>query len=48
MIYHALEKAGHLHGKASGLAMGAGKERLIFSIAREVQSVIATDLYLPD
>lgn len=48
MIYHALEKAGHLHGKASGLAMGAGKERLIFSIAREVQNVIATDLYLPD
>ena len=48
MIYHALEKAGHLNGKANGLAMGAGKERLIFSIAREVQSVIATDLYLPD
>jgi len=48
MIYHALERAGHLHGKASGLAMGAGKERLIFSIAREVQNVIATDLYLPD
>jgi len=48
MIFRALQKKGKLHGEAVGLAMGAGTERLIYSIARIAKKTVVTDLYLPD
>ncbi|MGH8241718.1 MAG: class I SAM-dependent methyltransferase [Steroidobacteraceae bacterium] len=48
MIFRALQKKGKLRGDAEGLAMGAGTERLIYSIARIARRTVVTDLYLPD
>jgi SAM-dependent methyltransferase len=45
MIYHALEESGVLHPEARGMAFGAGRERLLFALARRVRHVLATDLY---
>lgn len=47
-IYRALRLKGKLHAEASGLAMGAGTERLIYAIAPKVAKTLVTDLYLPD
>ena len=48
MIFLALHQAGKLNPNARGLAMGAGTERLIYSIAEVVGEAVVTDLYLPD
>ena len=48
MIFRALQKKGKLHAEAEGLAMGAGTERLIYSIARHARRTVVTDLYTPD
>lgn len=48
MIFRALKQKGALHANAEGLAMGAGTERLIYSIARIARKTTVTDLYLPD
>ena len=48
MIFRALQKKEKLHGDAEGLAMGAGTERLIYSIARHARKTVVTDLYTPD
>jgi SAM-dependent methyltransferase len=48
MIFRALQQKGKLHDKADGLAMGAGTERLIYSIARIARKTTVTDLYLPN
>ena len=48
MIFRALQKKGKLHAEAGGLAMGAGTERLIYSIARHARRTVVTDLYTPD
>jgi SAM-dependent methyltransferase len=48
MIFRALRKKGKLHAEAHGLAMGAGTERLIYSIARHAGKTVVTDLYTPD
>jgi SAM-dependent methyltransferase len=48
MIFLALHQAGKLNPSARGLAMGAGKERLIFSVAEHVRETVVTDLYGPD
>ena len=48
MIFRALQKKGKLHAEAEGLAMGAGTERLIYSIARHARRTVVTDLYTPN
>jgi SAM-dependent methyltransferase len=48
MIYLALAKNGKLVPDATGLAMGAGTERLIYAVAPRVNKAVITDLYLPD
>jgi hypothetical protein len=45
IIFDRLQKAGVLHEDASGLALGAGRERLLYSLANHVQRIWATDLY---
>ena len=45
MILLALRRAGALRPDAVGLSMGAGKERLLYAVARSVRRVVATDLY---
>lgn len=47
MIFLALRKLGFLNGECVGLSMGAGKERLMYSIARHVRHLTVTDLYNP-
>ncbi len=48
IIYLALEEAGVLNKNSTGIAFGAGKERLLYSVARRVKKLIATDLYNVD
>lgn len=48
MLFLALAREGKLHPEATGLGLGAGTERLIFSIADVVGRVVATDLYGQD
>lgn len=45
MILLALRRRGALRPDAVGLSMGAGKERLLYAVARSVRRVVATDLY---
>lgn len=47
-IYRALRLKGKINPEATGLAMGAGTERLIYAIAPKVHKTLVTDLYLPD
>ena len=47
MILLALRRLGALRPDAVGLSMGAGKERLLYAVARSVRRVVATDLYDP-
>lgn len=47
-IYAALDDLGVLHETAEGVAFGAGKERLIYSVAERVKKITATDLYQKD
>ena len=48
MIHMALEARGVLHETSRGLAFGAGRERLVFSLANRVGHLLATDLYKED
>ncbi|WP_275782507.1 class I SAM-dependent methyltransferase [Pararhizobium gei] len=48
MIFRALRQKGKIRPDAHGLAMGAGTERLIYTIVPRVAKTIVTDLYLPD
>lgn len=48
MIFLALAREGKLRPEAVGLGLGVGTERLIFSLARMVRHVVATDLYAQD
>jgi hypothetical protein len=48
LIFLALHQAKKLNRSARGLAMGAGTERLIYSIAELVGEAVITDLYHPD
>jgi len=45
MIYRALEAAGALRPDARGIVFGAGREPLIFALARRVGHLLVTDLY---
>ncbi|MCB1582667.1 MAG: class I SAM-dependent methyltransferase [Marinicella sp.] len=45
MIFRVLHEAGMLNGNSTGIAFGAGKERLIYSVMEKVKKLIATDLY---
>lgn len=47
MIYRALEAAGVLRPDARGIVFGAGREPLIFALARRVGHLLVTDLYDP-
>lgn len=46
VIYLNLLKYGKLNKEAVGASFGAGRERLIFDISKEVKSLLATDLYV--
>ncbi|RMF58202.1 MAG: class I SAM-dependent methyltransferase [Calditrichaeota bacterium] len=45
MIFHTLEKLGYLHGSSTGLSMGGGNERVLYSIAKHIKKLVVTDLY---
>ncbi len=45
MIYLALEKLGYLNDYKTGLSMGGGCERVLYSIANKVKKLYVTDLY---
>ncbi len=44
-IFRALKHNGKLHSKSKGLSVGGGVERLLYSIAPHVGSLLVTDLY---
>jgi len=46
VIYLNLLKYGKLNKNAVGASFGAGRERLIFDVSKEVKELIATDLYV--
>lgn len=48
MIYRVLNDAGLLNDSSTGIAFGAGKERLIYSVMQKVKKLVATDLYDED
>lgn len=48
MLFKALFEAGKLTPDAVGIGMGAGTERLIYTLAEQVKKVVVTDLYEPD
>lgn len=43
--FHALDSRGYLDGSKRGLAMGAGREPLIFPVSERSNGLIVTDLY---
>jgi len=45
MIFHALRTRGMLEDNKVGLSMGSGNELVLYSIARKVKHLTATDLY---
>ena len=45
MIFLALRKLGYLNEESTGLSMGGGNERVLYSIARHVKKLFVTDLY---
>jgi SAM-dependent methyltransferase len=48
MVFQALAARGLLHGSAEGLALGGGRERLLYALAPHVAGLVVTDLYAPD
>jgi SAM-dependent methyltransferase len=44
-IFRALQALGRLNGLSRGLSMGAGQERLLYSVARHAGHLTVTDLY---
>ncbi len=48
MIFHTLQKQGFLTPDATGLSLGGGNERVLYSIARHINKLIVTDLYEED
>jgi ubiquinone/menaquinone biosynthesis C-methylase UbiE len=48
MIFLALKKLGFLNENMSGLSLGGGNERVLYSIAQHVNKLIVTDLYDED
>lgn len=47
-IYSALESLNLLNSESVGIAFGAAKERLLYTVANEVKKLTATDLYSED
>jgi SAM-dependent methyltransferase len=45
MIFLALKKLGFLNENKTGLSMGGGSERVLYSIAKHVKKLFVTDLY---
>ncbi len=45
MIYLTLEKLGYLNETKTGLSMGGGCERVLYSIANKVKKLYVTDIY---
>jgi SAM-dependent methyltransferase len=45
MIFLALRRLGLLNEESTGLSMGGGNERVLYSIARYVKKLFVTDLY---
>lgn len=45
MIFLALRKYGFLTGDKTGLSVGGGNERVLYSIANQVKKLVVTDLY---
>jgi SAM-dependent methyltransferase len=45
MIFLALRRRGMLKADRIGLAMGAGRERLLYAIGRHVKRLVVSDLY---
>lgn len=48
MIFLALKKLGMLNANMTGLSLGGGNERVLYSIAQHVNKLIVTDLYDAD
>ncbi|MCW9065560.1 MAG: class I SAM-dependent methyltransferase [Ignavibacteriaceae bacterium] len=48
MIFLALRKLGCLNENMTGLSLGGGNERVLYSIAQHVKKLIVTDLYDED
>jgi len=48
MIFLALKKLGYLNEDMTGLSLGGGNERVLYSIAQHVNKLIVTDLYDED
>lgn len=48
MIFLALKKLGFLNENMTGLSLGGGNERVLYSIAKHVNKLIVTDLYDED
>ena len=48
MIFLALKKLGFLNENMTGLSLGGGNERVLYSIAQHVNKLIVTDLYDED
>ena len=48
MIFLALKKLGMLNENMTGLSLGGGNERVLYSIAQHVKKLIVTDLYDED
>jgi ubiquinone/menaquinone biosynthesis C-methylase UbiE len=48
MIFLALKKLGFLNANMTGLSLGGGNERVLYSIAQHVNKLIVTDLYDED
>ena len=46
-IFRALRDAGMLGPDKAGLTMGAGRERVLHAVARQVRTLTVTDLYRP-
>ena len=47
-IFEALGEYGFLDSGATGLSMGGGRERLLYSLANHLGSLVVTDLYDPE
>jgi len=45
MIFLTLKKLGFLQSDKTGLSLGGGNERVLYSIARHINKLIVTDLY---
>jgi SAM-dependent methyltransferase len=48
LVFQALERLGLLGPACDGLALGGGRERLLYAVAPRVRRLLVTDLYAPD